>query len=250
MRLDRRHLAALAVAILASACSSDSSTSPATVQTTSLSQLLGEFAAPGLAAISNVAGVPGVSTAGLAAATCSYASTSQSFVCPTVSASGLTLSQSYVLLSAAGAPMAAYDASTVAAIRTTSSATGTISDPSGPLTVDTRQTMTLSGLLTGTHTLNGTGTTHLVRSGSTAAGTIDVTNTFTNVVLPAQGGGSAYPASGTVTSTVSSAIGGTATSSTITMTFNGTSKIPVTVGGLGATVRCTIDIASSTSSCS
>ena len=250
MRLYCRHLAALAVASFASACASDSSTAPGTLQTASLSQLLGEFAAPGLAAVSSVAGVPGVSTAGLAASTCAFASASQSFVCPTVTASGLTLSQSYVLLSAAGAPLSAFDASAVAAIRTTGSATGTISDPSGPMTLDMRQTMTLSGLLTGTHTLNGTGTTHLVRSGSTTAGTIDVTNTFTNVVLPANGSTNSYPISGTVASTVASTIAGTTGSSTVTMTFNGTSKIPVTVSGLGATLRCTFDLASSTPTCS
>jgi hypothetical protein len=71
------------------------------------------------------------------------------------------------------------------------------------------------------------------------------------VVLPAHGSTSPYPKSGTITvDQATSLVGGTSLTSRLVMTFNGTSKVVVTLTVDGRTIPgCTIDLASTTPSC-
>src|SRR6476659_5469938 len=92
---------ALALATLAAACGSDSSTSPS-VQPVTLDQALAELSTPALsaAAASFDAGTPALPA--LAASRCAYQAASQSFACTPIVASGVTVTQSFTLLDANG----------------------------------------------------------------------------------------------------------------------------------------------------
>ena len=65
---------------------------------------------------------------------CSYSAATQNFVCPPVTAGGLTIMASYTLYDAAGHTQSQADKNTTASIRLVSSATGTTAMPSGAVT--------------------------------------------------------------------------------------------------------------------
>ncbi|MDB4884184.1 MAG: hypothetical protein JWL95_2950, partial [Gemmatimonadetes bacterium] len=89
--------------------------------------------------------------------------------------------------------------------------------------------------------------------GSTLPGPFNTrsTTTISNVVLPAHASTSPYPKSGTITvDQAASVAGGTSLTSRLVKTFNGTSKVVVTLTVDGRTIPgCTIDLASATPSC-
>jgi hypothetical protein len=207
---------------------------------------------PGLSAIASLSGGVATPSASGVPSGCSYVAASQSFVCPAVTASGLTVTSSYFLLDAAGHPMSQFNASTVASLRVRNTIAGSVTVGGDSFTMDGQQDQTLSGLQTTTHTLNGTSTLNMsVAGGSeTFPGpfTIQSTTTISNVVLPAHGSATSYPKSGTIT--VTSLLGGTALTSRFVMTFNGTSKVAVTMTVDGHSFpACSIDLSNGTNSC-
>jgi hypothetical protein len=165
---------------------------------------------------------------------CTYASASQNFVCPSVTASGSTITSNYFLLDATGNSMSTFDASKVAALRVRNTISGTAGVSGNTYTIDGQQDYTLSGLQSSTHTLNGTGTLTVggTRTGSTLPGpfTTHSTTTISNVVLPAYGASNPYPASGRIALDQSTSFtGGSSMTSQLVMTFNGTSRVTVSV---------------------
>lgn len=185
------------------------------------------------------------------AASCAYDGSLQSFVCAPFTTAGLTFNSSYVLLSASGAPLAAFDPAATAAIRSTSTAAGTLDtggSPVSPLQIDERQVMTLSGLLTGTHVLDGTLVAHITEKLATQNSDAILTMTVAGLVLPEHPGPNSYPRAGTITTSyVEPAFGNLPSSTfTIAMKFNGTSKVDVTMSGFGADQHCVVDLAAQT----
>ena len=251
----RLRVAVVALAAIVVACSSDSSVAPSTNQTTTLSQVLSEMTLPAVSGVaSTLSSAPVTSAATPVPSTCSYSASSQSFSCPTVTMGGLTITQSYTLLDASGKPQSQFDPNTTAAVRTTMSGAGTLTltgfNTGGSLTIDQQQDMTLSGLLIGTHVLNGTMTMHMSGAMSTGTTTTPVNSTMTmtttNLVLPtAHTGATAWPTSGTITEDMTTALdaGFLAAPIHMTMTFNGTSKIAVVITIGTSTQRCTMDLA-------
>jgi hypothetical protein len=249
-------LAAVALAAIVVGCSTDSSLGPSTNQTMTLSQLLSQMTLPALSGVtSTLSPAAAASAATPVPSTCSYSASSQSFMCPTVGmANGLTVTQSYTLLDASGKPQSQFDPSTTAAVRTTMSAAGTLTltgSTSGTLTIDQQQDMTLSGLLTNTHVLNGLGTVHISGAISTGTTTTPTNNstltmTATNIVLPPMNGDAiAWPTSGTLTEDNITTVGNgfPAVSTHLTITFTGTSQVAVVITTGTNTQRCTIDMA-------
>ena len=119
--------------------------------------------------------------------------------------------------------------------------------------MDGQQTLTLSGLLTGLHTLNGTST--LTLAGTFSDGTtsfpidVTVTTSIANLVLPANTtpGAPIWPTSGTVTVQASGTIADIPTGTQkLTMIFDGTSTVDVTVTGNGISKSCKVDLATAT----
>jgi hypothetical protein len=167
-----------------------------------------------------------------------------------VAVNGLTVTQSFVLLDASGAPQSAFSRTGTAAVRTSTKLTGTLAASGGSLTVDQSQELTLSGLLTGVHVLNGTSLAHVVSAGgggTPAPFTATTKTTIANLVLPVPraGGQPSWPTSGTITldmMTQLSALGGPVTTHSV-ITFDGTSKVVVTFDEGGVLERCTIDLA-------
>jgi hypothetical protein len=157
----RSRLSVVVLAVAASACGSDASVAPASTAQTTLDQALGELTLPVLStaggSISDL--FPGGPQLG---ARCAYAPVSQSFVCPPATASGLTINQSFTLLTTSGAKQSAFDHATTESVRMNTAVAGSVSSEGATLTLDGQEELTLSGLVTGRHTINGTGAAHLV----------------------------------------------------------------------------------------
>ena len=246
-----RHLRAaafVAIATLAGACG-DSSTGPSGVQPADLSQVLTELQPSSLAALnSQISAAP---VAGLSApipSSCTYDATTKSFVCPNVSITGVVITRSFTLLDASGNPQSQFDRTSTAAVRMKTTFAGTITSGNSTMAVDQQQDVTLSGLLTGAHTLNGTSLGHLI--GSIGNGTTTtpvastISTTISDLVLPQSStGANRWPRSGTIAATASTTVGALPTATVMTsITFNGTNKAAVTITTAGQTTHCTVDL--------
>ncbi|MDB4885771.1 MAG: hypothetical protein JWN79_1209 [Gemmatimonadetes bacterium] len=241
MSVARPRIALVALAFLAAACS-DSPMQPVSPPV-DLATALSEMSLSGIVPVSIG---PSVSSLGPTLARCPYAAASQSFACAPLTSGGLTANSSFQLLTASGAPQSAFDQATTAAVRTTNSVTGSTTVGNDVMTIDEHGTMTLSGLLSGNHVLDGTQTAHI--TGTFSGFTMDETTltTVSGVVPPIRGSGNPYPRAGTITMTVTDAASGGIPASTMVMalTFNGTSKVDLTITHGGTTQRCVIDLAS------
>ena len=248
--------AALALAAVATACGSDSSTGPDVTPAT-LDQTLAELSLPALSAGGAAFVDVGDDVPGLLASRCPYTAAAQSFVCTPVSSSGLTVNQSFTLLSSSGAKQSAFDASTTAAASAKTTIAGNVSESGTTLAVNGQQEITLSGLLGGSHTLNGSSS--LTLKGSVSDGTssypidLTVSSTIANLVLPANTtpGAVIWPLSGSITVQASGTVGGLSIGTVKdTITFTGTSTVNITTTGPGGTQTCKVDLAAgATASC-
>ena len=181
-----------------------------------------------------------------ATANCPFNATSQAFVCPSSTRSGITTSLYYQLLDANDQPQSAFSPTTTAAIRAVNDVSGTITT-TGPntstTTIDGHGDHTLSGLLTGVHTLDGSSTTDIetsiVFSDQTFTSSVTMTETTTNLVLPARG--SQYPTSGSIKLDLTST-GGDAFEAHVTITFNGTNTATMVITVGAETQICAVDL--------
>jgi len=253
----RRHLSVIALAVAASACGSDSSTGPVIGQPITLGRALAAINSPALAASVGIAGGSGTVAPAIVPSQCLYAAASQSFVCAPVTSAGLTFNQSFTLLNAAGAKQAAFDESTTAAVRANSAVAGTITTGGTTFGVDGQQELTLSGLLSGKHILDGTSTTHITGTlvdleGQTPVPfTSTIKTTITSLAVPVSTSGTQeWPASGTIVVEASTAVGPVTPATTkITITFSGTSTATVSVVAPGISQTCKVNLASSAPTC-
>ena len=241
-----RFVALAAVAAIASAC--NDATAPA-VQPADLSQALAELQPSSVAGVhSSISPAP---VAGLAApvpSSCSYDAASKSFACPTVTVSGVTVSRQFTLFDASGNAQSAFDRSSTAAVRMQTTFAGTVASGGTTMTLDQQQDYTLSGLLTGVHTLNGTSLGHVtgtVSNGSTTTPIAStITTTTTGLVLPRSStGAERFPAGGTIAAQTVTTIGALPPVTTnVLVAFDGSSKAAVTITAGGRTTRCTVDL--------
>jgi len=245
----------VAAVVFISACGSDDGTGPTASTPVDLATAFSEMSLPGIAAAASLTGgVSLPSTSGVPTG-CAYVTASQNFVCPAVTTSGVTVTSNYFLLNAAGQPMSQFDANTLSALRVRNTIAGTVTVSGDVLNVDGQQDQTLSGLQTATHTLNGTSTLKVSGTGSSATipGTFTThsTTTISNLVLPARASASPYPKSGTIAvDQTTSLLGSSALTSRVVMTFNGTSKVAVTLTFDGLSLPgCSIDLSNGTTTC-
>ena len=243
-----RALSFVTVAAFAAACSSDS-TAPAR-QPADLGEVLAEMNVPAVAStlIPSMPATPSASAP--TPASCSYEVTSQRFYCPTVTASGVTFSRWFTLLDAAGTVQSQFDAATTDAVHTNTSLMGDFTANGSKVTVAGNEDLTLSGLLGGVHKLAGTS---LITVTGTDAGIgapyiLTVSTTVNDLVLP-DSRADKWPKSGSVTIDATHALAGTTTTSHLSATFNGTSKVAVSLTSGGITVTCTVDLASQNPGC-
>ncbi len=192
--------------------------------------------------------------AGYAAASgCTLDSATAIFTCPPVSSNGLTLVRTFEFFDSTGAPMLKFDGLATASVHVVATETGVRPTATGADTVSAVRNLTASGLLgqNTTRIWNGTATRTVGSfwSDSLAQRTADLTDntTFANVVIDLPRSSNPYPASGTITRVVAGS--GTVTrngttktmtvSRTVTITFNGTEFVPMTIG----TASYTLDLA-------
>jgi hypothetical protein len=248
----RTAISVAALVAVAGACGSDSPTQPATKPVT-LNQALAELSLPTLnTARATFGGVPDLIPA-LTAARCPYSSAAQSFVCTTVNSGGIAIDQSFTLLTAGGASQSAFDAASTDAVRANTTISGTVQQQGTSYTFDGVQELTVSGLKTDTHSLDGSGTLVAdIDNGTGITGTLTLTETIAGLKLPASSpSATVWPTTGTMTLQLVSDVTGQPTSTiTVTLTFTGTSTVHVTIVDNGVTTSCDQNFLSPSSSCS
>jgi hypothetical protein len=236
----------VAAGVLATSCS-DSSTGPDKTPPVDLTEALAEAntLVAGTTALIPLP-MPSLSTAPVPSS-CSYVASSQSFVCAPITRSGVTFSSSYKLFTATNTPQSQFDAATTAAVESIFDASGTIGTGAAATSMTEHQDMTLSGLLTGPHVLNGVSTLHLTGTGPIPTDALDllVTTTTAGLTLPNRNAGSQWPTAGTITSVFTDkSFSSMPFTSTIAMKFNGTSTVALTLTSDGVSKSCSMDLTS------
>jgi hypothetical protein len=256
----RTSLAAIALAVLTVACGADSSVAPTSSVT--LDQALAELTIPALSDAAASFSGAGALVPSIVPSRCPYQAASQSFVCAPLSGAGLTLTQSFTLLDASGAKQSAFDQHSTAALKVVSAVAGTLVQQGLSIAVDGQQELTLSGLLTDKHTLNGSSTTHTALTSADVGAqpiTSTITTKITNLVIPVVpvGGPAAWPLSGTIELKVSTDLAlqpvlgpGSTSVSTVTITFSGSSIVTLTITGPGVSRTCQANLALQGLACS
>ncbi|HSA55507.1 MAG TPA: hypothetical protein VLE53_07370 [Gemmatimonadaceae bacterium] len=241
MRTKRSSLVVLSAVALV-ACSDGTSPTP-TQDDQTLEEVLtelntvGTYAGAGLAP----AGVATSSMPAPGAGACPFDAGSTYFVCAPVTVNGLTIDRRYQLLDDDGAPLSSFDPATVSGIRNVVDVAGTTSGGQGgppAITIDLHDDQTLTGLRTATRVVNGSGTTDLTFTNNGEVMTFTTTRTVSNLVLPTVPGPGAYPTSGSITTTGTSAL----MTYTSTMTFNGTSTVTIVNTINGQSQTCTYNL--------
>lgn len=127
---------------------------------------------------------------------------------------------------------------------------GTITSDGSTITIDGQDELTLSGILSGVHVLNGTSAmnVHGTDAGSTTPFVMSISTTIADLVLPATPADK-WPKSGRIIMDLTDSMEGTTSTTRFTMTFNGTSKVAVTMTSDGFTLSCTMDLASPSPTC-
>jgi hypothetical protein len=243
----RKSFAAIVIVATAIACGGDS-TGPTNYPPATLDQALSELSIPALAAGGSSFVDIGTGTSSLDPTSCPYSATVQSFVCTPISESGITFNQSFTLLNASGGKQAAFDPATTAAVRTNATVGGTLVEQGTTLTVNGQQELTLSGLVSGPHALNGAGTISLAGTVTDETSTypvnITVSTAIANLVLPPNATEQAWPTSGKITVDVNGSIGPlTVSQARTTITFSGTSTVDITMTGGGLSKSCKVNLA-------
>lgn len=242
-----RAITFVTLAAFTAACDSDS-TAPDR-QPADLGEVLTEMTVPSVAA-SLVPGMPATPSASAPTpSSCSYDAGTQRFICPSVTATGVTFTRWFTLLDAAGNPQSQFDAATTDAVHLNTSLLA-VSAQTGSVVVAGNEDLTLSGLLSGVHTLAGTS---LLNMNGTDAETgnpyiLSVSSTADDLVLP-DTPADRWPKSGSVIVHVTRAMAGVTTTSQFSATFNGTSKVNVSLTSGGITVSCIVDLASQNPAC-
>ena len=252
----RSSISAFVIVGAAVACGGDS-TGPTSNAPATLDQALAEMSLPALAAGGPTFVDIGAATPSFDPTTCSYSATTQNFVCTPISKSGITLLQSITLLSGAGVKQSAFDPTGTAAVRANTNVDGTLVEQATSVRVYGQQELTLSGLVSGPHVLNGWSS--LTVAGTVADGTstypvnVRVNTAIAKLVLPANGasGARAWPSSGTLIVDVVGAVGLVVVSQTRTeIEFSGTSTVDITVSGGGnLAVGCRVNLAVAKPAC-
>lgn len=239
--------ASLAFAV---ACGGDSLSGPAQAPA-ELTQVLLEMNPPSVGvATSTLSGIPMIAMGPMSASSCAYSAESQGFVCPTMTMQGLKADRSFFLLDASGHPQSQYDVHTTDGVRNVMTVVGTIGRDSMQMSMNDHSDMTLTGLLSGRHVLNGVQVTDMsgkdgmmMMGGGGSTFTTHTVTTTRDLVLP--GAGEQFPKSGTISMQMTSELSGASVElMRMQLTFNGTNRVDVATTMGGFTTHCTIDLSS------
>jgi len=256
-------LATLTLAIVADACVSDSSVAPDKPAGT-LDVALSEVTLPALDYASATFSGAGIVTPAIVPSRCEFDGASGTFVCGALSGNGLTLNQYFTLLDGTGAKQSAYDMSTTAGLVVNSAVSGTATGYIGrnavTLAVDGQQELTLSGLGTAEHTVNGTSltVTTLTRSDNSEpplTSTIKTKVVDLVIPVPAPNDPAPWPTSGMVELQSTTDLGyviplaAANTTTNAAMEFSGSSVVKLTITTQNGTQTCRVDISTTMLGC-
>ena len=281
--LMKRSLLVLApIALLAAACSSDS-TSPIQITAADVDQAavisssdataedVGILSASDMTmsggAVQNVAGA-GLMLDRISAAAapsyawtfgdgCTFSASTGRFTCPPITVGGLTLNRDYAFYDATQNAQSAYSASATASANFHVSVAGVHVVDTGADTVSRDRNLTVSGLAGAetSRTWNGTGTRNDggYRQGTDATRNYHVNDnvTVSNVVVNLPRSSNPWPISGTITRHVvgtgsvqkSGVSKSFSVDRTVTITFNGTQNVTMTVGSNSYTLDLSTGVA-------
>ena len=247
MLVRSRHLFALVCAAAAVACGGDS-TGPTSYPPT-LSQALAELTIPALSA-----GGPSLvdidtPAASLDPTTCPYSAALLRFDCAPLTEGGITMKQNFTLRSASGEQQVAFDPGSTASVRTNSSVSGTVVEQGASLVVSGGQEITLSGLVSGPHVLDGYASITITGTVSDETVTypvnMKVMTSIAKLVLPPNEAGSArvWPSSGTIYADVVGSFGPLSVNQRTVILFSGGSVASVGVSSGVQSKSCKVDLA-------
>lgn len=197
------------------------------------------------AAATTFGGLP-IPTAALGSSSaCTFNAGSNSFTCPTVTASNVSFDRSFQLFDAAGAPQSSFSRTTTNAIRAITDAAGTFTSAQGSIEFEGHDDYTVSGLLGNTVTIDGSSTSSAIVTGQ-GTGTIDVTTDVDGLVLARRTGNARrYPQSGSISTHLAIANQQDSFDVFMTITFNGTSIATLSMNAGQGVVTCLIDMSKS-----
>ena len=257
-----RPAVSLISAFLVVAACSDSPTAPAS-SPPDIASLLAEMSPAGLTTAAGIVGSSADVIRRAAASPvdpnkCAYAPSSGWFVCPAVTIGEVTFTRMYRLLDGAGHSQAQPDAQT-SSLQTITTMTGTLTSTIGGSSPSTStytfkdsSDHTLSGLRAENHTLDGVSfmTVHGSIQLATGRLTIDETQkeSTSKLVLPNPQKGQRWPLSGSVLIQDWPNDSATDFSSSVLITFKGTSVVTVTITTPFGTNTCQVDLAGPPSS--
>lgn len=242
---------------------SDNSTGPTSPSVPDVSALLSEMSSSTLSGAATIASPmlgAALNSSSPDPSTCQYSSASGFFQCPAVTINGLTFTQSFRLIDDAGNSQSSPNSHT-SAFETKTTVDGTVSmtSASGPggisansnFTLHGNSDQTLSGIQTGTHTLNGTTVTSMSGSMQLRTGIVlpidqTVKETTASLVLPKINAGQHWPQSGTITIETMPTTNLSGDTSKTVITFNGTSVVTIATTTLGVTITCHVDLTNPT----
>ncbi len=236
-----QQIGALGVLAILAACNGEKLTTTTGSDTPMLNADMAKVSADATSEDVEMMGGP-VGALGFGFATPEFAPTA-AWGCEGRTRDGLTVTRTCVFRDAAGQVQAQYSPSTTASVEIEVHVTGTVSRNAWEATVDRERHLVVSGLsgTETTRTWNGTGSGTVSRSkhtdgGSTRTYDITYTTTITNVVVPVPRSENGWPISGTITRhAVIHITGGPRDGETvernITVTFNGTNSVTLTVNG-------------------
>jgi hypothetical protein len=255
--------ATLTLAVVAGACSSDNIAAPdARVDT--LDGALSEVTSPALDYVAATFSGAGMLTPAIVPSRCQYDGESAAFICDALTGNGLTLNQHYSLLDANGGKQQAFDAKSTAGVVVNSAvagtATGYVNSEAVTLTVDAQQELTLSGLGTAQHTINGSSLT-LTTLAWTDNSTPPLVSTITTrvvdlvVPVPRPGDPAQWPTSGMIELRSSTDLGyvipleAANTTTSAALEFSGSSTVKLTITTQNGTQTCRVDITTTMLGC-
>lgn len=174
---------------------------------------------------------------------CVYNATSQRVECAPIQRDGVSITRSFQFTAADGSIEQAFDRLLTAAANVEADVSGQVSRENWTATVDRHRNLTATGL-TGAETQrtwNGTGNGTVTRSkhtdgSETRTYNITYTTGVNAVVVPVPHTADSWPTSGSITRQMSIKIeggprDGQTVERTVTVTFNGTQLVPITING-------------------
>ena len=234
-------IGAAALLAVAGACSSDSIAPGAPAA--SLEQVFSEASLSSLSAYTgSLTPVSALLTNLPAPSTCVNAG--GGFYCESTTISGVTFNRKFVLYDEQGVVQTEFVSGATSKVRFETSAHGTVTSGTTSYTVDKAESLVLTGLTTSTHILNGTSAWSDAQGQTVTA----VVVTFNDLELPKEPGG--YPGGGSIDLTLTHAPE-TAGPMHAHLTFNGTSKVAVTLNVASLQLPpCTVDLSVQNPTCS